>query len=316
LATTALVAATSLAFAANHGHLPKGQTPAVIKQLREKSMPGVVLGSRNLPIAVRAQKVAAGAHGKPAVHVPGGGGYSNFSKSKNALFLSWFGWFVSNRQGASGPYSYSYCYSYNSTYSQCLNYANVTYSFSYKVKQSAAQPFNHVASAKSISVGSEGYDIGGGYGSKGKVGIYSNSTTCGTPYGYSSSTPASCPGAAVAGASGTFSGPSYTGLCCSGLETVNFNQTSLSKKKQYWVVMSANGKNNWLVWNGQDSDFTQYPWGEDYKVAGSSKFHETVVTQNNGNSSTYHDTYTFNTHGWVHVNPFTFEEQQAAFSVN
>ena len=318
LATTALVAASSLAFAANHGHMPKGQTPAIIKTLKEKAMPGVILNSKGVALGIRAQvKAGSNAHGMPAKHLPASGGYSNFSKSKNALFLSWFGWFASNRAAASGPYSYSYCYSYNSNFTQCLNYAHVSYSFSYKVKQSAAQPFKGVSTASQISAGSERY---GGLGGQAKLGIYANkkatsASPCGTPFGYSSSAAASCPGKKVA--SGTFStSVSFTGLCCSGLQTVTFSPVTLTAKKQYWVVMSGGSKGNWVVWNGQDSDFTAFPTGEQYKVAGTSHFHEKVTTTRSGHTSVYNNTFSFNTHGWVHINPFSFIEQQAAFSVN
>lgn len=320
LATTALVAASSMAFAGWHGTLPRGQTWQQHQQLRReallKQMPGVRLDKNNVVIARVFTTTSKNAVGHDAKVLPHGSKVDNFSKSKNALFLSFFGWAVSNRS-ASNHYSGSYCISYGQNGS-CLNYEQYKEQYKDTNQQSRAEPFKGLKSASEITVAAaQQSGTTGGY----TVGIYSNHTTTtsqpcgGGGNGYSELSAPSCP-TGTALAAGTYSTPpTWTGLCCSALHTVTFSPITLNKKSQYWVVMTAPGTTNTVYWNGQDTNFSTLPPGSLYKYAYSSSYKDTYKTTKSGHSNTAHGSYHTSTKGWVHAISYSVEDTNPAFAV-
>jgi len=319
LATSALVVASSMALASQHQTLPRGTMPKTIQQLRHdaivKRMPGVILNRNNVPVGIRVSlsAIKQGAKGKDVQPHDAAAVYSNFSTEKNARFMAWFGWYGSN--SASNPHgSYSFCISYSG--SNCLRYEDVKYSDHLNSVRDAAQPFKTKGVAfiaHSISIGAEEY---GAIGGNGKVGLYTNHTSTSTsPCGTASySKAASCPASPIAGASGTFTAPSTT-LCCTGLETVTLTtDPTLTKKTQYWVVMTGNGAGNQLIWNGQAAAWNKATTTEDFQENGTTVYHTTVKTTG-GYSHVYNTTYHSSTGGWIHVVAFSNGEQAGAFSV-
>jgi hypothetical protein len=296
LVTSALVVASSMALANQNGKLPQGKTiQSLSRDFISKKMPGAVFGKNNTPIGIRAPvSLVKGAHGKEALAVPGGTG--DFSKSKNALFLSWFGWFAGATSEQLGPSTYSYCYSYSGN-GKCVSGYYEKISEKVNIQQSAAQPVTGLSSAKSIQIGAEQYSGSGG----GSVGIYSDS--------------GGVPGAELGG--GKFnSAPAYTGLCCSGLQTIKIKPAlTLNPSSQYWVVVSKNGSAGRVVWDGSNSNFTAFPTGEDYNEVGSTVENFTYKTYRSGYHDTVHTTYHSSTGGWIHTSSFTFEEQPGAFEI-
>lgn len=319
LATSALIVASSMAFA--HAQAPtKQQAIQNTLKLQRQALAakGIITNKQGAQIAVRAMGKSNGV-GSAAKFIPNAtsGNYSNFGKSKNALFISWFGWFAGGTSGASN-FSGSFCYSYSAN-GACINHYKYHDQASYTISQSAAQPFKaHGGSATSISVGAAQYSGSGGM----KIALYTNkvatsTSPCGTVVGFSSSAAASCPGTKLASA--TFSSPpAYTGLCCSGLDTVSIAATKLAKHKQYWVVLSRNGSNKGrIAWNGQASNWTAYPGGEGYNDRYKDKIDDTYhTTARDTYKGTYKTTINQNTQGWVHALSFTYEAQPGAFSVN
>jgi len=310
LTTSALVVATSLALAT--GQLGRMSHPTrmeiakeAMRRAFERKMPGVIFDRKNgTPIAIRLP-LDPGNQGKggEAKSVPRGK-WSNFSKSKTALYIPWFGWFAGNVDIQYGPSTYSYCYSYSSG-GKCVSGYYEKFSEKVNIAQSAAQPFAGLDSARSVTIAAAAYSGAG----DGKIAIYS-SAQC-------AASAASCPGTPIPGASGTFSATTHYGPCCSELITVNFPPVKLDKKKTYWVAVSGNGADSGrVVWFGQSSNWTQYPNGEDYSEAGSTVINLTYKTFRSGYHETIHTTYHSGTNGWIHTASFSYEEQPGAFSVN
>jgi hypothetical protein len=295
IATSALVAASSVAFASQHVVLPKGQTmQSLMHKAMSKKMPGVIFSKNNTPVAIRAQIGKGHAVGHEAKFMPPGK-INDFSKSKNSLYLSWFGWFGGANHIQYGPSTYSYCFEYSGN--TCISGYYEKFSEKVNIAQSAAQPFTGAKSASSVSIAAAQYSGSGGA----SVSIYDDNN--------------SAPGTKVAG--GSFStAPAFTGLCCSAVETVNFKPVSLNKKKQYWVVVSGNGSNGRVAWLGQSANWTAYPNGEDYNETGSTVVNLTYRTDCCGYHETIHTTYHSGTGGWIHTSSFTYEAQPGAFSVN
>ncbi|HTT84930.1 MAG TPA: hypothetical protein VMF67_15750 [Rhizomicrobium sp.] len=295
------MAATSMAYASQqHVKLPHGQTmQQLIRQPMLKKMPGAVFGTKtNAPIGVKFEGVVEkGAVGKQPMHLPKHAAVGNFSLSPNALFLSWFGWFGGAADIQYGPSTYSYCYSYSSG-GKCVSGYYEKYSEKVNIKQSAAQPFTGAKKATGVSIGAEQYSGSGGA----TVGIYSGSTPT------------------TKLASGSFStAPAFTGLCCSGLETVTFKKPiTLNKKNTYWVVVSGNPSagSGRVAWNGQALNWTTYPAGEEYNETGSTVVNLTYLTYRSNYHETIHTTYHSGTGGWIHTSSFTYEEQPGAFQIN
>jgi hypothetical protein len=300
LAKSALVVASSvvssLALAADE-HVTPSQKAIVraMGQLLSRDAlgkRGMVLNQDGVPIGIRAPISARKALGTgPAKNPPGGRGYSNFSKDKNALFLSWFGWFAGDSHS-------SYKYSHHTSSYQQVSVFTVTR----HLQQSVAEPFTGLKSVGEISLGAEQYSGTGGA----TVGLYSNAACAsGTP---------SCPGNAITSAS-LQSPPAFTGLCCSGLETVSIAPTALNKKSTYWIVVGSNGSNGRVTWNGQNDNFTAPPTGAAYKYEGTTVYHTTSYDYLIGTTFFSQHTVHANSNGWIHLNSFSYGEQQAAFHV-
>lgn len=295
LATSALVVASSMAVAGTHQLTH--QSLATLKQMHRNNLvkKGMIVSQKGIALGVRFQGQTHGV-GKPAKFVPGTG-YTNFSKSPNALFISWFGWFGGATSAQSGPFSGSFCESYSG--SVCINRYKYRYSISDQIHQSAAQPFHGKGSATSLTVATAQYSGSGGA----HAGLYSDN--------------GGAPGGQLGGGDYN-SAPAFTGLCCSSVETVTFPTVVLSKKKQYWVVVSQNsdGANGRVAWEGQARDWTQYPGGEDYNANIHEVIQSTYGTTRFNNFYTYHTSFNSSTGGWIHTSSFTFEAQPGAFSVN
>jgi hypothetical protein len=296
LVTSALVVASSVAFASQHVKLPHGQTlQGLTREFVSNKMPGVVFSKNNTPIAVRSTVSVKGAHGKDPIFVPGGTG--NFSKSKNALFLSWFGWFAGATSEQLGPSTYSACYSYSGG-GNCISGYYERISEKINIQQSGAQPVTGITGAKEIQIGAEQYSGSGGA----KVALYTDA--------------GGVPGTRLGG--GAFNtAPAYTGMCCSGLQTVKIKPaiTGLNPSSQYWVVVSKNGTGGRVAWNGQDSTWASFPTGEDYNETGTTVENFTYKTYRSGYHDTVHTTFHSSTGGWIHTSSFSWEASNAAFNI-
>jgi hypothetical protein len=310
LTTSALVIAGSVALADPHGTLRSGPTLASLLQQHRDALKrkGMILDRKGVPIAVERWPSLApgrtGAHGEsaPSSLFEKHDSYSNFGK-KNALFLFWFGWFAGNASTHSA-FSGSYCYSYNSSHTQCINHYKYKESFSDVIHQSAAQPFTGLKAASSISIAVAQYS---GTGPAARVGLYSN-------HGVTASCPSSCPGSPIVGASGTFNA---TG----DVVTVKFSLVSLKKKSRYWVVLNGVGTDGRVAWLGENSNFTASEFsGEDYKYSLHEKIHEsygtTAHTYYCGGHCTYKTTINESSNGWIHTAAYGPGEWPGAFSIN
>jgi len=302
LATSALVVASSMALASQHA-VPTGKALRAMHEGRALAQPGLILGKDMMPIAVNAAKPGNNAQGNK-IFTPGA--KSDFSKAPNARVLSYFGWLA----GKSGPHTsgpYSYCFAYSG--SKCIS--GETYSYVYNsATRSAAQPFTGEKKASVVAIYAEQYSGTGG----GTISIHNN-TTSGCGYATTS-----CPGTAVAGASGTFtSPPAFTGNFSAGeLQTVTFPSVKLTKTNTYWIVVSGGASNGTVAWNGQDSNFTSQTTfgqvGEDFNDKYSYTFHEHYYTRS-GYTQNYNTPYSGGTGGWIQTSAFAGDES-GAFSVN
>lgn len=309
LVTSALIVAGSMAFASPKGTpRPGHHTIAQIRQLQREALAkkGFILDKRGIPIAILRPPVSPGSRTAAVgeavpLFTPGHhNSYSNFSKSKNALYITWFGWFAGDT-AINSTFSGSFCYSYSG--STCINHYKYTDHISETVSDSVAAPFSGVESASSISLG-----ISGG---PGKVAIHENhvatsSNPCATPSGAPS-----CPGKRIKGASGTFSG---TGSGFFPVATVSFNPVNLRKKARYWVVPDGDAGNR-LVWGAEASNWTGLEPTADYKASIHEVINSTYGTTRYNNWYTYHTSFNSSTNGWVSTADMG-PDWPGAFSIN
>ena len=311
LTTSALIVATSLALATGQFEKMSHATRAefvreAMRRVFERKMPGVIFDRKSgTPMAIRLQ-FDAGKQGKrgEARGVPRRK-VDNFSKSKNALYVPWFGWFAGNANIQYGPSSYSACYSYSAN-GKCVSGYSYRISEKVNMQQSAAELFTGLNTARSVTIAAAAYSGAG----DGRIAIYGS--------GQCAASAASCPGTAIPGASGTFSSaPAYTGLCCSAVETVNFPSAKLDKKKTYWVVVNGKGETgpDHLIWFGQSSNWTIIQQHMAYNEIGTTVVNYTYKTFRSGYHETVHTTHHTGTGGWIRTDAFSFEEP-AAMSVN
>lgn len=207
MATTALILAASVAFAAHE---------------RGVSSPGI--HPRYLPEHVIATLLLGRAKNRGVVHnntshwVPGAI-FNNFSKDKNAEFISWYGFTA-----------------FKSTYSyyQSSHYWDIITTAAWN-----ATPFiGNGKAPKSAVIPGFGY-----------------ASTYRFEVAILSATPSGLPGASVAHTSSTTW--SDTSLCCGSARTVKFsNAPKLKKGKQYFVAVECANAPCEGGWNMEDTDFS------------------------------------------------------------
>jgi len=255
MVTTALVVATSMALAAGQGSTNSG--PAH-KTRVAKSLVQVGKVSRGFAPALLNTKPGT-RPGKSADWQDirtRGKTFDNFSRSANALFLSWYGWAAQANTGSGIGYhcTSTSCYSVGITYSVHQGAALKLTGTGNEVKKIELGAFEQQNYPSCVSWGSC-------HGGMGSVALYSNATGSACAGTSSHGIAPSCPGTAIKNASGTFSAAAPSALCCDVI-SVPIHKTTLAAGTQYWLYVTGGpGGDNAIAWDSEDSDFSQNPMG-------------------------------------------------------